>query len=174
MALRRPITVNGTPQDHNFHVAGDQDWVKFSASAGQVYTITTSSLGAANDTELKLYDKNGTTQLEYNDDCASLESCIKKWVAPSSGTYYVQVYGFAGKGGCPGYQYTLAVTGTSNSTSSAKAIRPVDLGLDGQHARSWPGPIAIHHRACLQGRALASDHRDARAVAADGHCRARY
>ncbi len=74
----------------------------------------------ANDTELKLYDQNGTTQLAYNDDCATLESCIKKWVAPSSGTYYVQVYGFSGKGGCPGYQYTLTITGTSNSTSLQK------------------------------------------------------
>ena len=113
------IAANGTPQYHNFSADNDQDWVKFSASAGQVYTITTSSLGAANDTVLELYDDNGTTLLELNDDCVELESCIKKWTAPSSGTYFVRVYNYYGNGGCPSYQYTLSLTRTNSSTSLA-------------------------------------------------------
>ena len=124
-----PISTNGTPQEHNFSVAGDQDWVKFSASASQVYTITTSSLGSANDTVLELYASNHTTRLEWNDDCLGLAACIKKWTPPSSGTYYVRVKNFYGDGGCPGYQYTLSVTKSNSPTSL--------LGPSGLYFSDW-------------------------------------
>ena len=124
-----PISTNGTPQEHNFSVAGDQDWVKFTASAGQVYTITTSSLGSANDTVLELYASNHTTRLEWNDDCLGLAACIKKWTPPSSGTYYVRVKNFFGDGGCPDYQYTLSVTKSNSPTSL--------LGPSGLYFSDW-------------------------------------
>jgi titin len=108
-ATASTIVVNGALQVHNFHAANDEDWSKFSANAGQTYTITTSYLGSANDTFLELYDKNGATQLEWNDDCGGPASCIQKWVAPSSGTYYVRVHNYYDEGGCPGYQYSLKV-----------------------------------------------------------------
>jgi len=44
-ATASTITVNGRHR-RTFSVNGDQDWVKFSTIAGQVYTITTSNLGA--------------------------------------------------------------------------------------------------------------------------------
>jgi hypothetical protein len=113
-ASAKTITVNGAPQAHNFHVPGDEDWVKFSAVVGHVYTITTSNLGSNNDTVLELYDKDGATQLEWNDDCAGLASCINKWTAPASGIYYVRINNYADQGGCPGYNYDLTVRGTGS------------------------------------------------------------
>jgi|GEM_PF-2516334 len=142
----KTIVANGTPQFHNFDVAYDQDWVKFSASAGQVYTITTSNLGSKIDTELELYDKNGVTLLASNDDCAGLESCIKKWAAPSSGNYYIHVKSFDKKGGCPGYQYTLTVVGTSNATSlgGPSGLYISDWGVSALHL-TWPDTASTPH-----------------------------
>ncbi len=140
------ITTDGALQLHNFDIAGDQDWVKFTASAGQVYTITTSALGSLNDTELKLYDKNGTTQLAYNDDCAGPESCIKSWAAPSSGVYYVKAYGFAGKGGCPGYHYSLKVTRSPNPTvlNGPYGLYFSDISV-GSLLLAWPDTAITEH-----------------------------
>ncbi len=142
----RTITVNGSSQEHTFHTEGDQDWVKFSASAGQVYTITTSIVDSANDTVLELYDTNGETSLEWNDDCTSLAACIKKWAAPASGTYYVKVSNYHDKGGCPGYEYTLRVTGTSSGTTLA---RPSGIYASNPKVSSiqltWPDPVSTPH-----------------------------
>lgn len=141
----KTITI-GTPQVRNFHIAGDVDWVKFTASAGQVYTITTSNLGASNDTWLYLYDQNKTTLLAQNDDCAGVESCIKKWAAPASGDYYVRVENFQHEGGCPGYQYTLAVKSASNGTLLSK---PSSLAIWDKSVSnlslSWPDPDSTPH-----------------------------
>jgi len=88
----RPITPNGPAQTHNFHTAGDSDWVKFNAAIGKAYTITTSNLGSRTDTILFLFDTDGTTLIAFNDDYieGSLASQIV-WQATLNGTYYVTV-----------------------------------------------------------------------------------
>jgi C1A family cysteine protease/predicted secreted protein len=88
------ITVNGAAQHHTFHEDDDVDWAKFSVTAGDVYTITTSNLGANNDTVLQLYDTDGTTELASNDNCpgSGLASCINNWTAPDSDTYFIKVH----------------------------------------------------------------------------------
>lgn len=108
------IQVNGPAQQRKFHVAGDEDWAKFAAVAGRVYTITTSSLGDSNDTYLELYDTNGTTVLAHNDDGGSQPLSSKiAWIAPGDGVYYVKArHYYRGVGGCTGYEYDLALTGT--------------------------------------------------------------
>jgi len=87
------ITVNGPAQHHTFHEDGDVDWAQFVVTAGSVYTITTSNLGANNDTVLELYDTDGTTELASNDDCpgSGLASCINNWTAPSTDSYFIKV-----------------------------------------------------------------------------------
>ncbi|MFM8320859.1 MAG: pre-peptidase C-terminal domain-containing protein [Chloroflexota bacterium] len=120
-AAARTISANAAAQEHSFDAPGDEDWVKFSASAGQVYTLTTTLLGSENDTVLELYDTNGTTRLEVNDDCGGLGSCIRKWTAPAAGTYYARVYNYHGEGGCPGYDYRLAL---ARSSLFSSLVRP--------------------------------------------------
>ncbi len=125
------IIVNGAAQSHSFHEAGDQDWVKFTVTAGEVYTITTSNLDVGNDTRLRLYDTDGTTQLLENDNCpgGGLDSCINGWTAPGSGIYFVKVhYSDDSSGGCTEYGYDLRVV---DSTGSIKTYLPLIL-------RSWP------------------------------------
>ncbi len=144
----KSITVNGAPQAHNFHAAWDADWVKFTAVANRAYTVTTSNLGSANDTVLELYATDGTTLLEWNDDCwgAGLASCIKKWVAPANGTYYVKVRNYSSLGGCPGYDYNLAVTGVSGV---AGLITPSGFAtgafFHSQINLSWTDGVTIAH-----------------------------
>ena len=53
----RPITVNGAPQDHTFHVTGDNDWVRFSTTAGIQYRIEVQApSGSPADVNLALYN----------------------------------------------------------------------------------------------------------------------
>jgi uncharacterized repeat protein (TIGR01451 family) len=88
-------------QTHNFY-ADTTDWVSFTARAGYVYTVTTSSWGQRADTELALFAQNGLTMLESNDDCSGatdFSSCIV-WEAPEDGTYYVQIVNRSRHVGC--------------------------------------------------------------------------
>jgi hypothetical protein len=105
------ITVNGGAQSRNFHHGSDQDWARFAATASEVYTVTTSNLGAGADTLLQLYDGDGATLLVENNDCVSdsLASCIHNWAAPETDTYYLKVLSRNEGGGCPGYEYDLII-----------------------------------------------------------------
>lgn len=85
------IDTNGTSQSHNFHVAGDHDYVRFMAHQGVGYTIETSHLGSDVDTIIYLYDGE-ENEIVHNDDGGEerLASRIT-WIAPSGGTYYVMI-----------------------------------------------------------------------------------
>lgn len=88
----RSIIPNKEVQQHNIHIEADEDWVKFSATKDRTYLIRTHNIGGYADTQLYLYDVDGTTLLEFNDDAPELwpESRIE-WKAPKSGFYFVKV-----------------------------------------------------------------------------------
>ena len=116
----KTITVNGAVQHHTFHENGDEDWAKFTVTAGSAYTITTSNLGTSNDTVLYLYDTDGTTMLTSNDDCSpgNPASCINNWTATSNGTYFIKVSNAPAQGDCTGYGYDLAIISHSSNKST--------------------------------------------------------
>ncbi len=95
----RPITLNAIDaQRHNFHDAGDQDWVKFYGVSGEVYEITTSNVNDSADTVLVLYDADGATALtdpnepyRTGDDYGYGEGEMISWTCPADGIYYVMV-----------------------------------------------------------------------------------
>lgn len=120
----KPITVNGAAQHRNFHAASDEDWVQFTVTANEPYTITTSSLDTGNDTVLYLYDTDGTTELAQNDDCpgGGPESCINNWSDPDSGTYFIRVRNRYDNGSCAGYGYDLRVV---DSSGGVKVYLPI-------------------------------------------------
>jgi hypothetical protein len=133
----KSIAVNGTTQTHNFHLAGDEDWVKFTITTGKVYTITTSNLGASNDTYMYLYDTNGTTILAQDDDSGPGLGSQIVWTAPSNGTYYVRVRHLINVGGCTGYNYDLAVTEGTIQLVAPTPLTAVPLSQS-QIRLSWP------------------------------------
>jgi hypothetical protein len=84
--------VTGDTQTHNFHAAGDQDWLRFSARAGVVYTLATANTGGHADTMLSLYAANGSSLLAFNDDDPDNWPASRlEWGADQGGTYYVKI-----------------------------------------------------------------------------------
>lgn len=111
----KTITANGTPQTHNFHAPGDQDWVSFTATAGVTYTIATSSLGSSADTVLSLYAPDGTTLLASNDDYDNSLASQIIWTAPTDSTFYIKATNWNTLlGGCSS-NYTLSVASPANA-----------------------------------------------------------
>jgi hypothetical protein len=90
----------------DLEVASDEDYFRFNANAGMTYTIET-SLGSLPDSHIYLYDTNGATELEEDDDGGDGLASRIEWTASSTGTYYVKVISYnnmyAGT-------YTLTVT----------------------------------------------------------------
>jgi hypothetical protein len=87
------ISTDGVPQSHNIHDDGDGDWVKFEAIGGITYTLSTTNTGGHADTVLGVYDTDGATLLDSNNDCPGewMFSCLD-WQAPSDGVYYAKVH----------------------------------------------------------------------------------
>jgi hypothetical protein len=104
------IQVDGASQRHNFCPAGDHDWVKFNAVAGTEYTLETSNLASESDTVLCLYDTDGTTQIECDDDGGEGEASHIVWQSPSAGTYYARVTHYCESASGPDTAYDLSVT----------------------------------------------------------------
>ena len=83
-------------QSHTFHAVTDTDWIKFTVPASDVthnipYRIETLNLGWDMDTFLYLYDTDGSTELEYDDDGGVDLASRIDWTPPAAGTYYVNV-----------------------------------------------------------------------------------
>jgi YVTN family beta-propeller protein len=107
------LSTEGGSQDHTFDATADEDWMRFRASAGVVYTLTTSNLVAVigpqgnvlrTNTVMYLYDSDGSSELARNDDYQpnSLASQIV-WSAPHTGQFYSMVTDFYGRDNCLGY-----------------------------------------------------------------------
>ncbi|MBI5962990.1 MAG: peptidoglycan DD-metalloendopeptidase family protein [Chloroflexi bacterium] len=100
----------GDSQIHNFNVPGDKDWIKFNAVVGKTYAISTSGLGASNDTYLSLSGPDGITLLASNDDNNDTLASQITWQPTIAGTYYILVNHWnPSVGGC-GTQYTISLT----------------------------------------------------------------
>jgi len=83
------------PQVHNFHQAGDEDWVTFYAEGSianpKPYTIRTSNLGVNCDTVITLYDQNQQIIRGPIDDYWEGENEELSWSCPAEGYYYVRI-----------------------------------------------------------------------------------
>jgi hypothetical protein len=124
----RAIGTKGVEQTRNFHAAGDQDWLKFTATAGVTYTLATTNTGGHADTMLSLYDTNGTTRLAFNDDDAERWPASQlKWGAMRGGTYYVKVEHWDPHAyGCTTV-YTISIAETGRFDPSTKTFLPLIL-----------------------------------------------
>lgn len=101
---------SGGSQDRDF-CDDAADWTMFQARVPGVYTITTSLLGQRADTVLTLYDTDGLTPLQSNDDTGGSLSSRIVWQASTSGAYYLAVTNKGGVSGCgTGYVLTFEPT----------------------------------------------------------------
>jgi len=83
---------DGSLGHHTFFPAGDEDWAVFTAIAGEQYVLKTQSLLDGADTVLELYDSDGTTLLQANNDRdASTKASLLTVTAASGQAYYLRV-----------------------------------------------------------------------------------
>ena len=82
-------------QHHNFHPKNDRDFVRIDVRKGMRLTISTTGLAPHVDTTLLLYERDGVTQLAYNDDDPATAPASRLiWTAPETGSYYLQITNF--------------------------------------------------------------------------------
>ena len=132
-AVAATIAPIGGTLSGELEAIGDDDWFAFTAQAGSTYRITAEP-GTLADSYLGLLDLDGTTRLRADDDGGEGQSSRIEWVAPASGTYYVNVRS-------PGSNllgtYTLAISAEGDDhgdTSGAATVLPLQgtsLAADG-------------------------------------------
>ncbi|MCP4345480.1 MAG: hypothetical protein GY795_08130, partial [Desulfobacterales bacterium] len=92
-ANAKQIILKNTPQSHNFHVPGDEDWVMFHADSGRTYHIRTDPFILCNPV-IELFSKQNTEIPEQASDTAGpCETELMEWYCPSenSGIYHVRI-----------------------------------------------------------------------------------
>lgn len=80
----------GQSQSRTLWPMGDQDYVKVNLSAGTEYEFSANRLCATCDTYLYLYDIDGVTILDTDDDYIGYDSMIR-YTPVADGTYYLRV-----------------------------------------------------------------------------------
>jgi len=90
------IAADGTPQQHTFHQTGDEDWVAFDVPDDTVdYVIETFNLVGGADTVIYLFDSDGQTLLDWNDDAdPSVHASRLNFNPYHTGTFYVAVVSY--------------------------------------------------------------------------------
>lgn len=91
------VSTDGVTTTHNFCAdphnlnLGDQDWMRFDAQAGGVYTFYAQSLAPNADPVLEVYAGDGVTLLSSNDDAGPGRSATVVFTATTSGPHFVRV-----------------------------------------------------------------------------------
>lgn len=96
-ATATSVTVDGTPVSGSIETGGDVDYFSFSAGTANVYLIET---GGNMDTVIYLYNTDGTTEIDMDDDGGPGLLSRIVWTAPSGSyqTYYVKVINYSPTG----------------------------------------------------------------------------
>jgi len=110
------IDMNQKFQLHNFHDAGDQDWVKFYGIEGILYYyIKTRNPGPNCNTVMDLYDAEGNqiedfelTKTSWTGD-GEEENIQLEWQRPKEGTYYLRVRQYNPDAFGAGTRYSLVL-----------------------------------------------------------------
>ena len=89
-ALAKSIAADGTLQTHNFHVAGDEDWIKFTAQALKTYVIEVDNVGDNVDALVMIYTQCSQPAV-FADGNAFGPTIHIEWDAPAAGPVYLQV-----------------------------------------------------------------------------------
>lgn len=114
-------TTDGSPQRHDFHAPGDEDYVRFYGIAGRSYMVETTGLDAGNDTQLAVMNAAGTVVLAENDDAAHGTFASQLLFSPTTtGNYLARVRHYSFRGYAPfrpqpTYTYPVYGPGTGYS-----------------------------------------------------------
>jgi alpha-tubulin suppressor-like RCC1 family protein len=85
------LTPSASPVYRVFDIADDEDWFEFYAYKGGIYTIETVDLYQGVDTLIELYDVDGTTLLDSDDNTGIGLASLLEFHPESSGNYFIRV-----------------------------------------------------------------------------------
>jgi hypothetical protein len=102
LATASAITV-GSLQNRTIYPIADEDWAAVNLEMGKIYEFSASNLQETGDSEIYLYDENGT-EIDNNDDNVDYDSAISDYNATYTGTYYVKVIHLDNPSGTLSYQ----------------------------------------------------------------------
>lgn len=91
--FNRTLILNAEAQYHTIDIAGEEDWFKFNATAGETYTFFTSNTGNGTEVDTYMYLYDGAEPIiliKENDDFDDLYSVIT-YTFDVTGTYYIMV-----------------------------------------------------------------------------------
>ncbi len=108
----------------NIESFGDLDWFSFDAQRGVHYNFGT-FLDGLEDSVLTVYDQNGVQVVSFDADGGPGLASFTSWIAPETGTFYVEVGGFGNALG--GYQ--LQVTGLAGDLNNDGLVGLADLSI---------------------------------------------
>lgn len=109
--MPHPDTPSYKPlQDHNFHFAGDEDWVKFFILKDEIYKITVDSAEENCDTVITLYDTDGQTVIKEVDDSFAGEKEYLEWECQADGVYFARIRQYDPKDCEEGTGYRLSLS----------------------------------------------------------------
>ncbi len=117
--------------------SSDIDWFSFPAEQGKP-VICETSLGTLIDSQLTLYDSNGTSILAEDDNSGNGLASKLEWTPSVTGTYFISVASAGFRGGT----YDLSISG-----AHVKTIFDGDVNRDGTVDARDLNILAIHWRA---------------------------
>ncbi|QTA93847.1 chitobiase/beta-hexosaminidase C-terminal domain-containing protein [Desulfonema magnum] len=93
--LANHIDMYEPPQQHNFHTAGDEDWVEFFVMPSKYYSIRTSNMGKNCDVAIEIYrydyDIEELIWLASQDSPGASEDTSLTWLSGEEKSYYVKI-----------------------------------------------------------------------------------
>ncbi len=112
-------------QQRTFHRADDIDYVRFSATRGEIFTFATSQLGPQVDTILTLLAPDGVSPMIINDD-DPLNAPASRilWRATATGDYFLRIANRSSAGACD-MTYTLSIDRLFAPTSTSLQYLPL-------------------------------------------------
>ncbi len=133
-AMSAKIVCNRQVQNHNIHLIGDVDWVKFKVGGFGAKNVRVLTSGAAGNTQIWLFGPNSATKCIAYDDDSGIGNFSAIDVGPlAPGLYYLKIKEYGNNAGIPGY--TLQVSWTTAAGGALDAYEYDDVPL-------WANAIA--------------------------------
>lgn len=126
------IPTNGSLQHHSFHAGGDEDWIKLNVTNQSFYTIKTTNLLNNADTFVFLYDSDGTTLINSDDDGGVGLASKILYQADANETNYAKIRHFSSSG-TGNYSISVTLEGSlipSLVSPAAELIVPKNKSFD--------------------------------------------
>ena len=145
-AVASVIAADGTPQTHDFHDQGDDDWVRFETQANKSYLITVDNVGPRVNAVLMLHNQCDQAPLASEGNAFG-PTVQLEWNCTVAGWYYLRVLQSnpAIYGAGTNYDLSLALDAQPPSPPATLWAAPADRSLIVQWQRS-PGSDVAGYR----------------------------